>query len=94
MAQPVAIRTALLRLGFTNDASIFLTEEQGMDMLNVWLMLSDDRVRELCKVVRCPGGTIDNPDAGDEGQADVIPNPGLKVSVIAEDNLKMACYYM
>ena len=88
-----AIRGALGRLGFTAEASIFITDVQGMDDLGEFTLLTNEEVEGLCKVVRRPGGTIPNPQVG-AGLPATIPNPGLQVSLRAENNLKMACYYL
>ena len=57
-------------------------------------MLTNDEIESLCKVVRCPGGTVPNPNAGDPGQPATMSNPGEKVPLRAELNLKLACYYL
>lgn len=95
MANLAAMRTALQRLGFSDDASRFITEQQGLDALTEFRILKDEEVESLCKVVRRPGGTIPNPAAQQqEGQPATLPNPGIAVSLRAENNLKLACYYL
>lgn len=84
-----AIRTALQRIGFTIPASQAITIDQGIDSLDEIRYLKDSEVENLCKVIRRPGGTINNP-AG-EGN---IPNPGESVSLRAENNLKLMAYYL
>jgi hypothetical protein len=76
------LRQALQRIGLTNAASEYLTDEQGMDNLNEFRILTDDEVETLCKVLRRPGGTIGNPP---------VPHPGFPVSIRAEKNLKLMC---
>ena len=51
-------------------------------------------VESLCKAVCRPGGTIANPDAGIAGQPANIPNPGIQVSLKAENNLKLAAWFV
>ena len=77
-----------------------MIDDQGMDDLEELALLTDTEVENLCKVVRRPGGTIDNPNRNDEdgdpvaGQPATITNPGQTVALRAENNLKMACYYL
>lgn len=79
-----------MRLGFSNDAAQAITGDQGIDSIDELKVLSDAEVENLCKVVRRPGGTVPNPaDA-----ANPLPNNGHQVSLRAENNLKLACYYV
>ena len=94
MAELAAFRQALVRIGFTQDAATYITTEQGIDSLIQLRNLDDDECTNLCKVTRRPGGTVANPDAGDDGQPDFIPNPGFQVSLRAENNLKLTAYYL
>ena len=109
MAQVNAIRTALGRLGFSNEAANYITSDQngqGMNSLAEFAVLTDDEVENLCKVVRRPGGMMQNPNAAAPPGADAaaaaaaaaqpaqIPNPGLAVTLRAENNLKLACYFL
>ena len=83
MAGVVAMRAMFERMGLTNTAAILLTDEQGIDALLEVRNLEDANIENLCKVLRRPGGqnTSGNPD------------PGVKVSIRAEENLKLASYY-
>ena len=81
-----AMRAALGRLGFSAQASTYIANDQGLDTLDEWKVLTDSEVENLCKVVRKPGGTVD-----DDG---VVPNPGHQVPLRAENNLKLACYFL
>ena len=91
MAQVAALRQAYVRLGFTNAAAHSITDEQQIDTVTELGLLLDDDVKRLCKVVRRPGGTIPNP-VGDEPQ--LVPDPGVPVSMRAETNLKLAAYWV
>ena len=83
MAGVVAIRAMFERMGFSVAAASLLTDEQGIDSLTEVRSMEDANIENLCKVLRRPGGqnTSGNPD------------PGVKVSVRAEENLKLAAYY-
>ena len=67
-------------LGFSLKAARLLVREQGLDnphRLRVFTNKNDD---DICNVVRKPGGK----------NADGTPNRGWQVSVIAQENLKLA----
>ena len=77
-----------------------MIDDQGMDDLAEFGLLTDTEVENLCKVVCRPGGTIANPNRNDAngdpvpGQLATITNPGQTVPLRAESNLKMACYFL
>ena len=64
-----------------------------MDTLEDFRILTDSKVESLVKVIRRPGGTIADPAPGAAPDTR-IPNPGIAVSLRAENNLKLACYYL
>ena len=94
MSDVVALRAALMRLGFSAKAAGFITDEQGLDTLNDLKVLTNGEIEIFCKVVRRPGGTVPNPNAGDPGQPATLLNPGEKFPLRSELNLKLACYYI
>ena len=89
-----AMRAAYARLGFENDAATMITDDQELDSVEELQILTDAEVENLCKVLRRPGGTISNPNAANQGQPAQIPNPGIQVSLRAENNLKLGCFYI
>ncbi len=93
MADAVAMRAAFTRLGFSNQAALTIVNDQGINSVEELSILTDHEVETLCKVVRRPGGQIANPNAGEAGQPDNIPNPGINVPLRAENNMKLAAYY-
>ena len=86
-----AVRSALVRLGFTQDAAKTMVEDQGITDLHELEILCDKELKLLCYVCRRPGGTIANPNPDTQGN---INNPGNQISVRAETNLKLAAYYI
>ena len=92
MAEAVAMRAMFIRLGFSAAAATAIIDTQGIDTLEEVRFLSDDEAEGLCSVVRKPGGTIPNPNAGAAGQPATIPDPGNAVSKCAKNNLKLACF--
>ena len=50
-----ALHTTLGRLGFTNAAAVFITDQQGLDSLDEFHPLTDDKVENLIKVTHHPG---------------------------------------
>ena len=67
MADVVALRAALTRLGFLAKADGFINVDQGLDTLDELKVLTNEKIEVLCKVVWSPGGTVPNPNSGDPG---------------------------
>ena len=84
----VAFRTALSRLGFTVNAALAITDQQGIEYTEL-RHLTDSEADGLCKIVRKPGGVIQHGGVGN-----AVPNIGEAVSVQAQNNLKLACYFI
>ena len=51
MAELVALRTALTCMGFTAAVPSFITDTQGMNDLEEFLLLDDEGVGTLCKAI-------------------------------------------
>jgi hypothetical protein len=94
MAAQIAFRNALQLLGFSANAAVYITGTEDIDNMEELEILSDTDVHNLCDSVRNPGGLIANPNAGGQGQAAQIRNPGIPVSTRAETNLKQTAYYL
>jgi hypothetical protein len=91
MAALNAMRTMLQRIGFSAAASQVLVNEQGMDTLAEIQLLTDDEIKNLCKVVRRPGGTVPGPNPGDAP----VNNPGTPVNLRrAENHLKLLAFFL
>ena len=91
MVAAAVIRSAFERLGFTADAANTIMGDQQIDTIEELRLLTDSEAENLCKVIRRPGGTIPNPN-GAAGAT--MSNPGISVSLRAENNLKLACYWL
>ena len=52
MAELIALRAALTRMGFTAAIATFLTDTQGMNDLEEFLLMDDEGVGTLCKAIR------------------------------------------
>ena len=92
-----AIRAALQRMGFSQEASNHITDAngQGLNDLTHFEYLLDTEVENLCRQIRKPGGQIANPAAAPGNNAPArIPNPGIPIAMTAENNLKRMCYYV
>ena len=63
-----AMRAVFTRLGFTDNGPNMLTVDQGIANINILADLDDKEVETLLKLLRCPGGTIANPNVADPGQ--------------------------
>lgn len=93
MAEPAACRQALIRIGFIQATAEAITDAEGQNIstFTEFALLTDSQAESLCKTLRRPGGTIPNPGAAPPAH---IPNPGHVVSLRAENNLKLMCYYI
>ena len=91
-----ALRASLGRMGFTDPVRQHMTAAggQGLGTLDEFRFLKDDDVEALCKTLQSPGDTIANPDAAVAGQPARVRNPGFLVSLRAEQNLKLMCYFI
>ena len=89
-ANAVAMRAAYERMGFSAEAATRITDVQDIDTPEELQFMTDSEVERLVKALRRPGGTI--PDPNDPNND--IPDPGVNVSLRAETNLKLACYYL
>ena len=83
-----------VRIGFTQETANNIVDDQGIDSIEEVGYLKDPDIDALCKTLNRPGGTIANPNAGNAGQPDRIPNPGHQVSLRAEGNIKLASYWV
>ena len=84
MAEAVSICTMLEHMGFTPETAQLVTGDQGIDSVDELRNLDDVKASNLCQVLCHPWGT------NAAGAAD----PGTKVSARAEDNLKLAIYFV
>ena len=69
-------------LGFSPEAAKLLVREQGLDSPDRLRVLTDKNVDDICNVVRTPGSK----------NADGTLDRGQQVSVIAQENLKLAAF--
>ena len=100
MAELVALRAALTRMGFSPAVASFITDTHCMNNLEDFLVMDDEGVGTLCKAIRRPGGQITNPAFTAAGMAAAaaaagipanIANPGYVISTRAKTNLKLMC---
>ena len=82
-ALAVSLRAMLANIGFSNEASTYIVDTQGFNTPEDCAILTDEEAQNLCKITRKPGGLDQHGD----------PNPGIVVSMKAENNLKMASFY-
>ena len=89
-AATVNVRQMLNGIGFSQAASTAIVN-QGYTSLDEFKLLDDDDVQDLCQIVRKPGGQV---TTGRGVNAVTTADPGIKVTLVAETNLKLACFYM
>jgi len=73
----------------SNKAALDITNVQGIDDANGLIIFSDTEIESLCRIIRKPGRQIAGNAVGG-----LVPNPGKAVSLRAENNLKLARYYL
>lgn len=83
-ANAIAMRAALVRIGFANDGAFSVVDVHGYNSIDE---LSSADAKSLCHIIRKPGGVI--PGAGGN-----VPNPGVFISARAEENLKLTIYFI
>ena len=81
----VSLRSAYGRIGFSAEATLVITDTQGIDNMEELDILTDGEIKNLCKVIRRPGGI--NPIIN-------IANFGIKVSLRAKNNLKVTRLFL
>ena len=69
-----------LQLGFSPKAAKLLIREMGINSPGRMRVLKDKDVHDICNVVRKSGSK----------SADGMPDRGQKVSIMAQENLKLA----
>ena len=75
------LQNMYIHLGFSPKAAKLLFREQGLDSPEMLRVLKNKNVNEICNVMRKPGGK--NANGMHRGQ---------QVSVIAQENLKLATF--
>jgi uncharacterized membrane protein YgcG len=95
----VDLRAMLVLMGCSILVSEAIAVEQGYNTLVELALLQADDIGVLCKVIRRPGGLVQNPALAVPGAAvanmpPFVNNPGLPVSTRAEKNLKLLAYYL
>ena len=74
----VALRSAYVRIGFSAEAAHVITYEQVIDCVEELEIITDGDIKNLCKVIRRPGGI---------NQITNVANLGIQVSLRAKNNL-------
>lgn len=87
-AEETAQTQLLVGLKFPEEAAKSIIK-QGFVGLEELKELGDDEVENLCKIVRRPGGTKTSGLA-----RGATADPGTNVPMLAESNLKLACYFI
>ena len=84
MADLVAVRAAIVRMGLSQAAAQYATDEMGLSTLDAWRDFhTDDDLDGLAKNLRSPGGQFQMADGT------IVRHPGFPVSVLAISNLKV-----
>ena len=81
----VALQSAYVRIRFSAEAALVITDAQGIDCMEEIEILTDGEIKNLCKFIRRPGGI--NPITN-------VANLGIQVSLRAKNNLKIASFFL
>ena len=73
-----------MRIGFSAEAVLVITNAQGIDCMEELKILTDGEIDNLCKVIRRPGGI--NPITN-------VSNLVIQVSVRSKNNLKLTSFF-
>ena len=100
MAKPVAFRSMLGRMYYTDEGKTAMVDQQVIEDIDKLISLDDKDIRSLCDVIRSPGGSVANPAYLQVGgiypvgvNAHICKN-GTLVALVAENNLKLAVFYL
>ena len=74
-----------MQIGFSAEAELLITDAQGIDCNEELNILSDEEIKNLCKVIKRTGGI--NPITN-------VANLGLQVSLRAENILNLASFFL
>ena len=74
----VALRNTYVRIGLSSEAALVITDAQGIDCMEEIEIFTDGDIKNLCKVIRRPGGI---------NQITNVANLGIQVSLRAKNNL-------
>jgi hypothetical protein len=99
MAVPVALRMyrMFLELGILPDAAKALIKDQAINSLTSLTEMSEEEITVCCKVIRRPGGSIEQPLAGigrNANRTQRVAAYGAPMAIIHETNLKLARFYL
>ena len=81
----VSLRSAYVRIGFSDEAALVITDAQGIDCMEELKILTDGEIKNRCKVIRRPVGI--NPITS-------VANIGIHVSLRTENNLKLDSFFL
>ena len=84
-------------LGLKDAAAKALVHEQSISTPSILRDMSEYDITTLCKVIRKPGGQVeeDVPGIGrNAGRTRMVPNPGAPIAMIHETRIKLARFYL
>ena len=81
----VALWSAYVRIGFSAETALVITDAQGIDCMEELEIITVGEIDNMCKVVRRPGGI--NPITN-------VANLRLQVSLRVENNLKLSSFFL
>ena len=67
-ATRLAARNMFQLIGFSDEASVTLVDDEGLETSEDFAYLTDDRVRSIVKAIRRPGGAADGATVSERAQ--------------------------
>ena len=86
-----------LELKFKPAAAKALIEDQDVNSMGTLREMSEDQITNLCKIIRRPGGSVQQPLAGigrNANRTQQVAAYGAPIAMIHEENLKLARFYL
>jgi hypothetical protein len=87
------VRNALQAIGIVDvEQRDAITD--SIASMDVFEIATDDFIKDMCKNIRRPGGTLPIPNAEQPGAPAMIPRNGVAISPTAEERLVLLAYYV
>jgi hypothetical protein len=99
MGVPVELRIyrMFMELGIRPAAAKALIKDQYVTSMDTLKEMSEEQITILCKLIRRPGGSVEQPLAGvgrNANRTQLVAAYGAHIAIIHEINLKLARFYL
>jgi hypothetical protein len=87
------VRNALQAIGIV-DVEQHDAVTDSITSMDVFEIATDDFIKDMCKNIRRPEGTLPNPNAEQPGAPAMSPRNGVAISATLEERLVLLAYYV